>query len=203
MPYSNGTAQELIESARLRLQDFTDQSYTDADMLQYAIDAEADFALTGCNQTVVEKQLTNQDSLSFSTIDDANTVLAIMRVDIDYYPLSQGRIDEDGVWPSTSSGTPTGWMEWGNKVYLNKQRTGLVNFWYIYAPQMLTSLTDSILTPRQWWHALVAYICHRCLMSSEDAQHAAQLAEYNTLRQQAMVLYQVRYDTTKTQVEAP
>jgi hypothetical protein len=40
-------------------------------------------------------------------------------------------------------------------------------------------------------------------MSSEDAQHAAQLAEYNTLRQQAMVLYQVRYDTTKTQVEAP
>jgi hypothetical protein len=144
MPYSVGRAQELIESARLRLQDFTDQSYTDADMLQYAIDAQADFALTGCNQTTVQKQLTNASSIHFSTIDDTNTVLAVMRVDRNFYPLDQGRIDEDQAWPDSTSGNPTGWMEWGNRLYLNKQYTGALNVFYIYAPKMIESLTDSI-----------------------------------------------------------
>ena len=198
-PTQTNTGQGVIDSARTRLQDYSDQSYSDDDLTVYVYSAIRDFSQSGCCQAKLTYAATAASSVGFSTLDATNDILTILRVDIgaNNIPLSEARVDEDLAWPDDSSGDPEGWMQWADTLYLHRSYTGNVNVFYTYTPPNPSAITDPTGIPSRWFDGLVAYVCYRALLSSEDGQSQVLLGEYTALKQQAAVLTGVRLDGTR------
>jgi hypothetical protein len=186
------TLDDLFNSVRARLQDISDESYSDAELLQYFNDAQKDFCIVGCNRAKTTVSLNGESSVTFTSLiygAGAQDLVRVMRVDYGNEPLHQAPIYEEVRWPNRDATTPTGWAEWGEDIYLDAVFTGDLNFWIQYLPSDFTSASSPVTVPVQWTPALVAYVEYRCLDSSQDGQAAIALSEYSALKQQASELY--------------
>ena len=197
--YVNPTAYADI---RRRLQDLSDESYSDAELLQYINDAQKDFSIVGCYQGKdTTSSLTAESSITHADIvaGFGQDIIEIKRVDIGGKPLAIAPVYEEVSWPASGQTTATGWMDWGETVYLDAAMTGTATIWFTYTPLELgdTESDDVISVPARWYPAIVAFACYRCLDSSQDPQAAALLAEYNTMKLQAAYVYGNREDQPK------
>ena len=191
------TVANAYDAIRRRLQDYSDKSYSDAELLLYINDAQKDFAVTGCCQAKTTKSLSAASSLANSTTvsgTNAQEILEILRVDAGSEPLGMATVYEELAWPvSGNTDTPTGWLRWNETVYIDSAYTGNLNVWYTFIPKELVD-GNNLTVPSQWFPAIVNYAIYRCLDSSQDPQAAQLMAEYVIQKTQASIMYAVRED---------
>jgi hypothetical protein len=198
------TGQNALDSCRRRLQDFTDESFNDTELLLYLNEAQKDFAQTGCIQAKISASLVAVSSVTHAAIiadtggSGLGGITEILRCDVGDKPLLMTPIYEELAWPvSGNTSDPTRWTQWNETVLLDSTFTGTL-YLYITAFQSDAVVGTTLKTPNQWFHFIVSWMCYRALAANQDPQSALFMGEYNTGKQQAAYHYERREDTPRT-----
>jgi hypothetical protein len=182
------TVDNVITKVRYRLQDYNDESYTDAMLFEYINDGAKDFSYTGCNQTYHD--FTAGGSNAYENLSAMTyKFLKVFSVECDGSKLNYATPEEAREWIPTA-GIPQGWSVWGDYVYLDAITTAssTVRVWYTYIPDDISATGDNCPLADKWVPALVAYVVGRCLQADRDNDSA--MAEYYALKQTAAGIYE-------------
>lgn len=178
------TADSLIDIVRRRLQDATDEAYSDALLFDAINEGSKIFAAaTGCCQDVAE--VTPDGSNSYIDLDTSNLTYRMVNV----YAAEHGntKLDfapryEAAKWaPSGTATTAAAWSVWADgateRMYFDEvpEAGSDIKVWFTYVPADVTSTSDTVGLPEKWHPALIAYMRY-CVHNSNRDDGRAQMA---------------------------
>lgn len=182
------TAQNLIDQARRRLIDSTDQSFDDASLIDWANQGADEF--TSRVAVLQASDTINTDS-SNSTFDISSDLTRPVNVfNVQYAGLALAftpRMQITVVWGDTV-GTPVAWSIWKKTLYFDVIPTtatgsdALTVFYARNPTKMSTSDTGATFDfPVEWDYAIVAYMVYRALDSIREGALASRArTEFDT-----------------------
>ena len=185
------TIDELITQIRGRVADLSDEAYGDALLITYINDGMKDFAQTGCFQYT---ETFNADGSSEYTPTLTYDWLVIYGVDYNGKPLDFAHVDDMRKW-EPAAGTPLGWSIWADTIYLDAIAATLTNgvrVWYVYTPDNVTAVNNTLPLDEKWSPALVSYCAFRCLEGDRDGHGNGPRAEYDAFKLSAATIYQAQ-----------
>lgn len=182
------TAQNLLDQARRRLIDSTDQSFDDASLIDWANQGADEF--TSRVAVLQDSGTINTDS-SNSTFDISSELTRPVNVfQVQYAGLALAftpRPQITVVWGSTV-GTPVTWSIWKKTLYFDVIPTtatgsnALTVFYARNPTKMSTSDTSATFDfPVEWDFAIISYMVYRALDSIREGALASRpRAEFDT-----------------------
>jgi hypothetical protein len=144
------TGTTLINKIRPPLQDATDTSFSNADLLRYINEGATKFcATTGCLQDTANIA-TNNSAYSFTASGSLTNMVVVYALQFNGTPLSRTFIHEVSYKFGDTSGTPdenTRWYEFGGVIYVEiipPTATGssALNAFYVRTPTDLAGLCN-------------------------------------------------------------
>lgn len=185
------TVDEVITKIRYRLADYTDESYSDDELIEYINDGIKDFSYTGCNQYA--DNITSGSGSEYTL----STTLTYTHVNVYGVNLGGSRLyfadrPETTKW-NPSAGTPIGWGVWGDKLLLDTSTTlsasNNLEVSYTYIPDDISTVNNTF-PLEKWSGAIVAFCVYRCLTEDRDTGLAdKEYAEYLAVKQHAVDVY--------------
>jgi hypothetical protein len=165
------TLNYFVSSARTRLADTNDQSYSDASWLEFYNHGQRAIALTGVFRQKTIKSVSSTSSVAFSALgSSAHRAFFVYRVDIGGSPIPFSKPDDNVDFTTLSAGTPTTWMTIGTTLYFNATYTGNYTAWYACIPGEAAALSEESALPAECYNAVIDYMCY--LACHQDSDHA-------------------------------
>ncbi len=180
------TANDLIIKARRRLNDFTDESFEDAPLIDWTNQGAKEFT---SRAAVLQSADTINTDGSNSTFNVSNLTNFVNAFSVQYAGIQLGFTPRPQIiiaW-GTSVGTPVTWSIWGELLYFDVIPTlatgsDAITVFYSRTPtEMSTSDTSAAFDfPQEWEFAIVAYMTYRALDSIREGSLASrQRAEFD------------------------
>ena len=191
------TGTTLINQVRDILQDTTDTSFTDAELLRYLNRGAKEFcATTGCYQTT---DTINTDNSNFKFTLSASTTKLIVVYDVEYNgtPLTRTFRHEVNYKFGGSSATPsntTSWYEFGGILYIEviaPTATGAsaLTVFYLRTPTDMTAVGSTFDFPDEWESAIVNYAIAQCYAAQRDTiLEVKHMGKYESMRKSAFAI---------------
>lgn len=191
------TGQSIIDEIRDELQDTTDLSYTDAEILRFINRGAKEFCVrTGAYQATAN---INTDATNFKFTQSASLTnpFFVIAVQFNGVPLSPTKRHEITYEFGASSATPdntTAWYEFGGILYISviaPTATGssALNIFYFRTPTDMTAVSSTFDFPDEWDSAIIAYGIGRCRHKDRDTiLEGTQMAKYESMVQTAWSL---------------
>jgi len=188
------TGQNIIDEIRDELQDTTDQSFGDTELLRYINRGAKEFcATTGCYQTSTTIN-TDNTNFKFTLSSSCTNLVTVFDVEFNGIPLSRTFRHEVNYEFGASSATPdntNSWYEFGGVLYIDviaPTATGAsaLTVFYTRTPTDLGAVGETFDFPDEWDSAIINYAVARCDHSNRDTVLEAQhMAKYESMRQTA------------------
>ena len=188
------TGQNILDEVRDELQDATDESFTDAEILRFINRGAKEFcARTGCYQTTTTIN-TDASNFKFTLSGSTTNLVAVADVEFNGTPLSRTYRHEVTTKFGANAATPditTGWYEFGGVLFLEvvaPTATGAsaLTVFYFRTPTDLTAVGDTFDFPDEWDSAIIAYAIGRCRHEDRDTiLEGSQMAKYEAMVQTA------------------
>jgi len=191
------TGTTLITQVRDILQDTTDESFEDAEILRYLNRGAKEFcSTTGCLQSTAT---INTDATNFTfTLSNTDSKLFLV-FDVEYNgtPLSRTFRHEINYKFGASSGTPdntTAWYYFGGILYIEiiapiATDSSALTIFYMRTPTDMTAVDSTFDFPDQWESAIVNYAIAQCYGTQRDTiLEAKHMGEYEKMRQSAFAI---------------
>ena len=168
-------ASTLIDEVRRKLNDATDEAYSDELLLDAINDGSRIFSTTtGCNQAI--HNFTSETGSSIALSGLTNEYINVYAVEYASGMLYWAPRSEAAKWSPTAA-TPTGWNVWNATLYLDKSitmsSTNDVDVSYTYAAAALTVTSSNVDIPDRWMPAIKAYMEYHVHTKNRDAGLAA------------------------------
>ena len=186
------TGLTLLNRARDRLSDATDQSFDDTILMRYANDGAKEFtSTTGVLQT--RSTIDTNGSLSIFTTNNEVGLINVFQVAYAKVPLDFSPRNEIAIQWGATVGTPLAWSIWAEDLFFDLIPTAAtgadaITLFYTRNPvAMDESDTSSTFDfPDEWEPFIVSYIVYRALDSIREGALAERpRQEYDLGRQAA------------------
>ena len=181
---------DIITKVRERIEDIDDQSFDDTILLSFINDGATEFAATtGVIQDTVTIDTAND--YIFDLVSPLTNHINVFAVQYALVPLDWMTQAEVSTQLGVSTGTPTAWTVWGDKLYLDIKATtasgvNALTVYYTRTPTNMTATSDTLDFPARWEPAIVAYAAYRAHDSNRESGLAdRQRAEFDSMRQAA------------------
>ena len=176
------TAQDIIDKARGRLQDYDDKSITDTILLKFINSGVTEFAST-TNTLQAKDTISGITGASTALSGLAQKYVLVYNVEHSNLVLSLAH-REDGIKWNPSAGTPTAYYIFGDTCYIDFSITSSsLEFTYSYVPADMTAVGNTCAILDKWIPAIIAYTVYRVHDSNRESGLADRArAEYETLR---------------------
>lgn len=191
------TGQDKIDEIRDEIQDATDLSFSDAELLRFINRGSKEFcATTGCYQAIANIN-TDNTNFSFTLSGSCTNLVKVFDVQFNGVPLSPTFRHEVNYEFGASSSTPdntTNWYELGGVLYISviaPTATGAsaLNVFYLRTPTDMSAVSSTFDFPDEWDSAIVNYVIARCRYTDRDSILAStEMASYNAMRQTAFLI---------------
>lgn len=188
------TGQNIIDEIRDELQDTTDVSFGDPELLRYINRGAKEFCVrTGAYQATANID-TDNSAFKFTLSASLTNSFLIASVEFNGTPLSPTKRHELSYKFGASSATPdntTAWYEFGGSLYISviaPTATGAsaLNIFYFRTPTDMTAVDDTFDFPDEWDSAIIAYGIGRCRHEDRDTiLEGTQMAKYEAMVQTA------------------
>lgn len=186
------TGQNIIDEVRDELQDTTDKSFEDAELLRYINRGAKEFcARTLCLQNTGN---INTDNTNYKFTLSSSLTNPIMVIDVEFNgtPLTRTFRHEVTYKFGASSATPdntTMWYEFNGVLYVSvipPTATGssALNVYYARIPTDMSAVSSDFDFPDEWDSAVIAYAIGRCRHEDRDSVlEGSQMAKYEAMVQ--------------------
>lgn len=188
------TGQNIIDEVRDELQDTTDASFTDAQLLRYINRGAKEFCVrTGAYQATANID-TDNTNFKFTQSASLTKPFLISAVEFNGNPLSPTKRHEVTYKFGESSATPditTAWYEFAGALYISviaptKTGANALNIFYFRTPTDLAAVGETFDFPDEWDSAVIAYAIGRCRHEDRDTiLEGTQMAKYEAMVQTA------------------
>ena len=188
------TGQNIIDEVRDELQDTTDKSFADPQLLRYINRGAKEFcSRTGAYQATATID-TDNSNFKFTLSASTTNLVAVFAVEFNGVPLSATKRHEVTYEFGASSTTPditTAWYEFAGVLYIEviaPTATGssALKVLYFRTPTVLTAVGDTFDFPDEWDSAVIAYAIGRCRHEDRDTiLEGSQMAKYEAMVQTA------------------
>lgn len=188
------TGQTLIDQVRDILQDTTDLSFSDAELLRYLNRGAKEFcSTTGAYQ---DTDTINTDATNFKFTLSTSTTKLFLVFDVEFngVPLSPTKRHEVNYEFGASSGTPdntTAWYEFGGVLFIEliaptATDASALTVFYLRTPTDMSTVGSTFDFPDEWESAIVNYALGQCYAVQRDTiLEAKHMSEYEKMRQSA------------------
>lgn len=192
------TGTNVATKAQRFLADISDDAYID-DILSYINEGQKRFASeTHCCQKHVDVAVTAQ-TIPFTDIvtamgSDAENVLYVVKLTPKigslYAPLHKAPMSEMKTLLAAATTTPTRYSIFAESVIFDTHPDTTLSFTITidcsFVPVDLAALSNNIIIPDEWVHALVKYVVFCCRIQDRDAGLAnGAYQEFETIKQHA------------------
>lgn len=186
------TGQNIIDEVRDILQDATDISFSDAQLIRYINRGAKEFCVTTNSLHDRGSISTDASNFRFSLSTNLTNPIAVISVEYSGTPLNRSyRHEIVDKWGETA-GTPTRWYEFGDYVYIDlvaPSSSNSLTLFYTRHPTVLSAVGSTFDFPSEWEQAIVYYAIASCFKTQRDTVLTEEnLAKYEAMRQDAFNL---------------
>lgn len=191
------TGTTLIAQVRDILQDTTDESFEDAEILRYLNRGAKEFCSnTGCYQKTATIDTDNSNFKFTLSSTDAKLFL-VFDVEFNGTPLSKTFRHEVNYKFGSSSGTPdntTAWYQFGGSLFIEivaptATDSSALTIFYMVTPVDMTAVGSSFDFPDEWESAVVNYAIAQCYGAQRDTiLEAKHMGRYDAMKQTAFAV---------------
>lgn len=192
------TGQTVIDQIRDELQDTTDTSFGDEELLRYINRGAMEFcATTWCLQDTAYIA-TDASHFMFTQSTYLTNPVILFAVEFNGTPLTRTYRHEISYKFGESSGTPTSWYEFGKVLYIDliapsASDASALNVFYVRTPTDMTAVSSTFDFPDEWESAIVNYGIARAFVTQRDTILAAEhMSKYEAMRQDAIINNRVK-----------
>mgnify|MGYP003135073949 CR=1 FL=1 len=164
------TVQTIIDDARVRLQDTTDKSFTDAILMDFINDGLRDFSIqTGAILkaiSVTPGQIYKPNNILLDQIAGAGTKVEPIAVHEVWYGstrLNYAPRSQTSSWETHTVSSPSAWSQYGNMLFFDRSLDETLNLSLFFSQthQPITTVGDTIEIPNKFIHVLTDYVLYR------------------------------------------